>query len=68
MEPKATYKWSPKKLFGWLVKSRRRHGHYPNTEFAVAVLFIAILVMWGIIVLRWFVLIIIATMRHFGLV
>ncbi|PAD76389.1 hypothetical protein [Paenibacillus campinasensis] len=68
MEPRTTYKRSFKKRFVWLFKSIRNYGHYSKTELAVAVLFIAILVVWGIFVLRWFVLIIIATMRHFGLV
>ncbi|MBU5349402.1 hypothetical protein [Paenibacillus lautus] len=66
MEPKTTFRNIPKGFAVWLFKQRRRYSSNKKIEWMVERLFQGLLIVWGIILIRWFILITIATMRHFG--
>lgn len=68
MEPKVSFKRNSKGLVAWFFKSRKRYGTYPKTERAVALMFIAILILWAFTLVRWFVIIVIGLMQHFGII
>ena len=51
---------------GVVFKQRRRYTSNKKIEWMVERLFQGLLIVWGIILIRWFILITIATLRHFG--
>ncbi|MFF3926202.1 hypothetical protein [Paenibacillus lactis] len=66
MERKVSMKKIPKGVAEWVFRPRRRYGRFPRIERMVELLFKAILIFWAFIVIRWFILITVATIRHFG--
>lgn len=66
MEPKTTFSDIPKGFTAWFFKQRRRYTSNKKIEWMVERLFQGLLIVWGIILIRWFILITVATMRHFG--
>ncbi|SEL71422.1 hypothetical protein SAMN04488688_105254 [Paenibacillus sp. cl141a] len=66
MEPKTTFSDVPKGFAAWFFKQRRRYTSNKKIEWMVERLFQGLLIVWGIILIRWFILITIATLRHFG--
>ncbi|OIB01168.1 hypothetical protein AK95_27365 [Paenibacillus sp. LC231] len=55
-----------KGLAHWFFKPRRRYTSIKKVEWIVERLIQGFLIMWAILFIRWVILIIIATMRHFG--
>lgn len=68
MEPKSALGKIPKGFAVWLFKKRRRYSSNKKVEWVVERLIQGFLIMWAILFIRWVILIIIATMRHFGVI